>query len=176
MGFILLLIAIVAVIVLFKKSEDKVGVHIPQIHQCNSVRDVVMSVNHARIYPFFTRMNFERAKKFAMQIHPNKVEFEQELQLRELMGMKSYLDVPVQNKYIERIFMTFSKSGLVSSIGIDIRNFDVNMTELMNEMVVKFGRPFSMDNEFIIWREGPMVINICKEGSVSVIDESLFGR
>lgn len=175
MGFILLLIAIVAVIVLFKKSEG-IGVTIPQIHQCNSVRDVVVAVNHARIYPFFTRMNFERAKKLAMQIHPNKVEFEQDLQSRELMGMKSYLDIPIQNKYIERISITFSKSGLVSSIGIDIRNFDVNMKELMNEMVVKFGRPFSIDGEFIIWRDGPMVINICKEGSVNVIDETLFGR
>lgn len=173
MGFILLLIAIVVVIVLFKKSEDKVGVHIPQIYDCSSIKDVVMSINHARMHPFYTRMNFERAKKIAIQIHPN---IEQELQLQELIGMKPYLDIPVQNKYVERVSMTFSKSGLVSSIGIDIKDFDVNMKELMNEMVVKFGRPFSMDNEFIIWREGPMVINICKEGSVSVIDESLFGR
>lgn len=152
------------------------AISIPEIHNVNSIGDIVMAVNHGRICPFFTRMNYIRAKDVAKKIHPNVAEFENTIQIQELMGIKSYFDLPISNNYIERVTIMFSKGGLVSSIGIDIKNFDINMKPLIEEMVVKFGKPTSIDGEFIIWREAFHVINISINGSLSVIDESIFGR
>lgn len=172
MGFIIIVALLVFGIWLVKSLRG----NIPQIHKCKSVKDVVMSINHGRIYPFYTRMNLARAKSAAKAIHPNVTKFEQEMQMYELMGLAPYFSLPVSNDYIERISVMFNKKGLVSSIGIDIKNFDANMKPLVEAMVAKFGKPMSMDNEFIIWRESYMVINISVNGSLSVIDEGLFGK
>ena len=72
MAFVILLIIVVAIIVVLCKTASKNKISTPKIQECANVIDVVMSVNHGRIYPFFTRMNFENAKQIAMQIHPNK--------------------------------------------------------------------------------------------------------
>ena len=147
-----------------------------EIHKATSIKDIVMSVNHGRIYPFYTRMNLTRVKGVVSKINPDTTRFEQDMQMQKLMGIAPFFDMPISNNYIERVSVTLSRKGLVSSIGVDIKNFDINMKPLINEMVVKFGRPCSMDEEFIIWREGYMVINIHKGGSLSVIDESIFGN
>ena len=172
MGIAIVILAVLFFFVMVIKSNNKMK----EVYKSNSIRDIVMSVNHGRIYPFFTGMNLERAKSAAKKAHPNPVEFEQTLQLQELMGIAPYFDIEISNEYIERISVMLNKNGVVSSIGIDIKNFDANITPLINEMANKFGRPISMDNEFIIWREGCMVINISKTGSLNVIDERLFGR
>ena len=172
MGIAIVILAVLFFFVMVIKSNNKMK----EVYKSNCIRDIVMSVNHGRIYPFFTGMNLERAKSAAKKVHPNPVELEQTLQLQELMGVAPYFDIEVSNEYIERISVMLNKNGVVSSIGIDIKNFDVNITPLINEMANKFGRPISMDNEFIIWREGCMVINISKTGSLNIIDERLFGR
>lgn len=177
MGFIII-IAATAVLLYFlcRSPKTNKALNIPEIHKVNSISDIVMSVNHGRIYPFYTRMNLIRAKAEAGKICVDKEEFDSFIQMQEIMGIKPYFDIPVSNSYIERISVMFSNQGLVSSIGIDIKNFDVNMKPLIEEMVVKFGRPTSMSDEFIIWREACMEINIHKKGSLSIIDESIFGR
>lgn len=171
------LIVIIAVAVIFAFAMIlKKRPNIPDINKVSNIRDVVMSVNHGRIYPFFTGMNLKRAEEQARKIHPNANEFDNALQMQNLMGIKPYFDIPVSNKYIERISVMFNNNGIVSSIGADIKDFHINMKPLIEEMLVKFGEPTSMDDEFIIWRENWMVINIHKDGSLSVIDERLFGR
>lgn len=156
------------------KTKNNANPKIPEITKVNSIRDIVLAVNHGRIYPFYTRMNLIRAKNAAKTISPNALEIEQQLQFHEMIGIAPYFDIEVSNNYIERISVTLNKNGLVSSVGINIKNFESNTKSLLDEMVLKFGRPYSMDNEFVIWREGPMVINICRDGSLAVIDETIF--
>lgn len=170
-----LIIIIIAVVTYVWLSSPKNSLTIPEIHKVNSIKDIVMSVNHGRIYPFNTRMNLIRAKEAAKKVCSDITEIESALQMQELMGIAPYFSIPICNDFIERISVHLNKRGLVSSIGVDIKNFDVNMKPLVEEMVVKFGRPTSIDNEFIIWREACMVINIHREGSLNIIDESLLG-
>lgn len=169
-------IILLCIVLYFIFSSGKAKANIPEINRVNSIKDIVMSVNHGRIYPFYTRMNLIRAKNAAKIISPDITRLEQNLQLYELMGVAPYFDLDIQNNYVERISVMLNKNGLVSSISIDIKNFDVNMKPLAEEMAIKFGRPASMSDEFIIWREACMVINLSKNGSLSVIDESIFGR
>lgn len=169
-------IILLCIVLYFIFSSGKAKANIPEINRVNSIKDIVMSVNHGRIYPFYTRMNLIRAKNAAKTISPDITRLEQNLQLYELMGVAPYFDLDIQNNYVERISVMLNKNGLVSSISIDIKNFDVNMKPLAEEMAIKFGRPASMSDEFIIWREACMVINLSKNGSLSVIDESIFGR
>lgn len=169
-------IILLCIVLYFIFSSGKAKANIPEINRVNSIKDIVMSVNHGRIYPFYTRMNLIRAKNAAKIISPDITRLEQNLQLYELMGVAPYFDLDIQNNYVERISVMLNKNGLVSSISIDIKNFDVNMKPLAEEMAIKFGRPASMSDEFIIWREACMVINLSKNGSLSVIDESVFGR
>ena len=171
-----LVIILLCIVLYFIFSSGKAKANIPEINRVNSIKDIVMSVNHGRIYPFYTRMNLIRAKNAAKTISPDITRLEQNLQLYELMGVAPYFDLDIQNNYVERISVMLNKNGLVSSISIDIKNFDVNMKPLAEEMAIKFGRPASMSDEFIIWREACMVINLSKNGSLSVIDESIFGR
>lgn len=182
LGIVIVVVAVTffLVMVYVKHRSGVQGKHIRrgirEIHRCESIRDIVMSVNHGRVYPFYTRMGFVNAKNAAMKMHSNPEAFEADLQMWELMGLAPYFDLPVSNEYIERVSVSFNNRGLVSSIGINIKNFDKNLKPLVGEMVAKFGRPISVDDEFIIWREGAMVVNIHKEGSLSVIDENVFGR
>lgn len=179
LGIVIIVVAVTFFLVMvFKHRSDVQGKKHPkrfrEIHRCESIIDIVMSVNHGRVYPFYTRMGFVNAKNAAMKMHSNPDAFEADLQMRELMGLAPYFDLPVSNEYIERVSVSFNNRGLVSSIGIDMKNFDKNLKPLVGEMVAKFGRPISVDDEFIIWREGTMVVNIHKEGSLNVIDENVL--
>ena len=174
------IIVIIAGAILFviamlpKKKKATMPLNIPDIHKVNSLQDVVMSVNHGRIYPYFTGMSIEKAQKIANDVHPNPTALNQTLQMQELMGIKMFFDVPISNKYIERVSVHLNNNRIISSISIDIKDFHINKKPLTEEMTLKFGKPMSMDNEFIIWRDGWMVVNIHKEGSLCVIDEKLY--
>lgn len=169
-------IIIIIALLIVLHSVWRTNKRIPEIHKVNSIKEIVMSVNHGRIYPFHTRMNLIRAKDAAKKILPNISKIENTLQTQEMMGISPYFDLIISNNYIERVSVRCNRKGLVSSISIDIRNFNVNMKPLVEEMVAKFGKPTSMDNEFIIWREACMVIDISSNGSLSVIDESIFEK
>ena len=166
--------AILFIIVMLLKKKAAMPFNIPDIHKVNSLQDVVVSVNHGRIHPYFTGMSIERAQKIAKDVHPNPTALSQTLQMQELMGIKMYFDVPISNKYIERVSVHLNNNRVISSISIDIKDFHINMKPLIEEMTLKFGKPMSMDNEFIIWRDGWMVVNIHKGGSLCVIDEKLY--
>ena len=147
-----------------------------EIQDSDSIKDIIMSVNLGGIRPYKTGMGYEQAKGIALKLIADPTTFENNMQLQELMGITPYIHIDIDNKYIERISVNFNKDRVVSAIGIDIKDFHINMKPLVEEMTAKFGKPTSMDNEFIIWRSEWRVINIHKEGSLSVIDERLWAR
>ena len=173
MGFILLLIAIVAVIVLFKKSEDKVGVHIPQIYDCSSIKDVVMSINHGRVYPFFTRMNLERVKNIVKKKGINVTDFENNLHLQELMGRVRGVHVPLPNNVLVKdMYLNLNKKQIVSSITINISSLD--FVELVEQMLLKFGEPISVNRQLMVWQDTYMTISLDSINKyITVMDERL---
>lgn len=123
------IIVIIAGAILFviamlpKKKKATMPLNIPDIHKVNSLQDVVMSVNHGRIYPYFTGMSIEKAQKIANDVHPNPTALNQTLQMQELMGIKMFFDVPISNKYIERVSVHLNNNRIISSISIDIKDW-----------------------------------------------------
>lgn len=157
-------------------QKKTVPFKIPEIDKAKSISDIVMSLNHGRVYPYSTGMSIERVRGIIKDNNLNTSNFDNHLQFYQMIGVTPCVEVPqMQNDFVERITIT-TKDNVVSSIGVDIKNFDKNMKPLVEEIALKFGNPTSMDNEFIIWREGCMVVNVCKNGSLAVIDERLFGN
>lgn len=175
---VICVIAICAVVVIIVKGIQNPAnnINIPQIHKCESIRDMVMSINHGRIYPYFTGMNLERVKNIVRQNYQDTTYFDNYTQIGELMGYMPIVDLPqCENYFIERITLGFNKQMIVSSITIKIKNYDYHRMDIIEEMVLKFGKPFSSDLEFVIWRDGWMVINLDRhDKSISIIDERLF--
>ena len=173
MGFILLLIAIVAVGFLFKQTKGMVDKTIPQIYNCTNIRDLVMSINHGRVYPFFTGMNLERVKSIVRKTGINVADFENDLHLQELMGRIRGIDVPLSsNVLVNDIYLHLNKKQIVSSITIDISNFD--FTILVEQMLLKFGKPESVNKQLMVWRDTYMTISLDSINKyINVMDERL---
>ena len=158
-----------------KKGEKKRAIGIKKINEAESIKDIVMSVNYGRIYPFYTRRKIKSIVQDAMKMHTNPTQFEQNVQMQEMIGGLRSLNMPIINDYVESVSVNGNKDGLVRSVTIKIKNFETNIIPLFEEMVVKFGKPMSISKEFIIWRESFMVINIYLiDGSLSVLDENMF--
>lgn len=168
--FIAILIAIVIIAIFIFKPR------IPKIYECDSIYDIVMSVNHGRIYPYYTGMSYKKAKQITRNVHPDATGFDQMMDMYEIIGTAPYLDLPVSSRYIERISVMVNNDGIVSSVSMHLSDPNAHMEMLVKCMVSKFGRPLSIDGEFIIWREGKREISIHNQGSLSVIDDRFFGR
>lgn len=168
-------IGIITVYFINRAEQRKlVEQYMREIHKCESIEGIVMAVNHGRVYPFFTGMSLAKVKSIVKNCHPNVGEFDERMQLCEFMGLTPFVDLPTpQNKFIKNVSVHINKNNIASTIIIHIKNFDLNFERLSEEMVLKFGRPTSVSSEFIIWREGTMVINITHSGSIMVLDERL---
>lgn len=170
----IIVIAVVALLVLFFIGR-KTKINIPEIHKCNTLSEIVMLINHGRVYPYFTGMSLKQVKRIVKRSYGDTNALDRALQMHELTGYIPSIDLPDSpSEVIDRISIGFNRGKVVSSISIDIKNFNANKTELIKLMAMKFGRPMSMDDMFIIWRDGCMVVNIHKEGSLNIIDERFF--
>lgn len=178
-GFLLLIACIAWVIIKIAKNKDNkpASIRIPEIQNSSSIRDVVMAVNHGRVYPYTTGMTLEQVKKIVLRSYQNTAQFESSLQMYELIGYMPSIDLPsTPNRFIGRISMNLNRNKVISAITINIRDFQMNKEYLVEQMFMKFGKPISIDRQFMIWREQYMVINIdATNGSISVINERLFG-
>lgn len=172
---VIVILGIIAVCFINHAERRKlVEQYMREIHKCESIEDIVMAVNHGRVYPFFTGMSLAKVKSIVKNCHPNVGEFDETMQLFEFMGLTPYVDLPTpQNKFIKNVSVRINKDNIASTIVIHIKNFDLNFKRLSEDMVLKFGRPASVSSEFIIWREGTMVISITHSGSIMVLDERL---
>lgn len=142
-----------------------------------NLRNVVMSLNYGKIYPYSTGISLKQIKQMVKQRYKDTTKFDNHIQMCELIGITSFVDLPeTPNNIVGRISLHFNRNNEVRSITIDIKNFEEKLQSLLNEMCLKFGNPASIDSRFIIWREKYMVINIDKEnGSISVLDERQYG-
>lgn len=171
MGILIGIAIAIAIVVLLAKLGGST-----EIQKSNSIKDIVKAINHGRIHPYYTGMKLNDVVYAVNHIYPNTSEFRQELDMYKLIGRIPAIDLPHHpNPYIDRISIGFNRSNIVSSISIYIKDFEKNKEGLIREMATKFGRPMSSDGQFIIWRDRHRVINISYNGSISVIDEDLFG-
>lgn len=89
---ILIAIIIIAAAILFSKP------HIPEIDKCDSIEDIVMSINHGRVHPFHTGMNLEQVKNIVKKSCHKTTEFENSLHLQELMGSVRGVAIPLTSQ------------------------------------------------------------------------------
>lgn len=180
MGFIILLACIVWVIIKCTKDgrNKTASIKIPEIQNVCSIRDIVMAVNHGRIYPYNTGMTLDQVKKIVKRSYQDTAGFENNLLMYELIGYIPSIDLPsTTNRFIDRVSINLNRNQIVSAITVNIGDYQANKDHLVKQMILKFGKPISVDRQFMIWRERHMVINIdAINGSVSVINEQLFGR
>ena len=171
MGVIaVIVIAIVAFAFLAKSGMDT------EIQKSVSINDIVKAISHGRVHPYHTGMSLNDVKYTVRRLHSNIDEFESHLSMYELIGRVPSVKIPeFPSAYIERINLSFNRDNKVYSITIHLKDFNANTKELLKELSVKLGKPMSVSNEFIIWRNSNLVINVSKEGSISVIDERLMG-
>lgn len=182
MGAIVIItcVAFVLIIVLISiicgDNKNKTNLNMLEIHKCNSIRDIVMAINCGRIYPYFTGMNLTQVVKIIKQNYNDTTNLENHIQLCEMIGFLPSIDLPeAPNAFINRISIGFNRNKVASSITIDIKNFQLNKTDLVEQMILKFGKPMSIDRQFMIWRDAHMIVNIdATNGCISVIDERIF--
>lgn len=175
----LIVISLIVVFVKTYKDERGKALHMPKIHECFTLNELVMAINHGRVYPYYTGMTIEQVRKIVTYNHENTREFENNFHLCSLMGVSPIIELPkfINEHLIKNVSMYPNKRGLISSITIDIEDFESKQGELLAYMFVKFGQPASINGQFIIWRERFMVINVDNgSGSISVIDERLFNN
>ena len=166
---IVIVIAVIIVCFLAKTGMDT------EIQKSTSIKDIVAAISHGRVHPYYTGMNLNDVKYTVKRLHSNVEEFESNLSMYELIGIVPSVEIPkFPSAYIERISLGLNRDKKVDSITIEIKNLDANLKELLKELSAKLGKPMSVSNEFIIWRNRHMVINISKEGTINVIDESLM--
>lgn len=172
---IILSVALVVYVSGNRASKGSAKMRLPEIQNCNNITDIVMSVNQGRIYPYFTGMSFDQVKRVVKSSHRNFTDWENKVQLYELIGYMPSVDLPDVSRLINRTSIHLTKTKVVSAITIEIKDFQQNKTKLIEEMILKFGKPTSIDRQFMIWREGYMVVNIdATNGCISVINEKLF--
>jgi hypothetical protein len=170
MGFIIFLIAVVVICILAKSGMST------EIQKSKSIKDIVQAISYGRVHPYYTGMSLNDVKYTVRRLHTNTEEFESHLSMYELIGRVPSVEIPkFPSVYIERINLGFNRNNKVYSITIYIKNSNTNTKELLKEVSEKLGKPMSVSNEFVIWRNGNLVINVSKEGSISVIDEKLMG-
>lgn len=164
-----IIIAVIAFALLAKSGMDT------EIQKSSSIKDIVKAISYGRVHPYYTGMSLNDVKYTVKRLHTNIDKFESDLSIYELMGRVPAVDIPsFPNSYIERISLSINKSYNVDAITIYIKNFNVNVDETLIELSKKFGNPTSVSGEFIIWRNRHLVISVHKEGSISIIDESLM--
>lgn len=151
---------------------------IKKINECEYIAEIVQSINHGRVYPYFTGMSLRQVKKIVRESYVDTTEFDNYLQISELIGYVPGIDLPrTLNNHIDGVSMLLTRANTISSITIKIKNYAINKDAIMENMVGKFGKPTSVSKEFIIWKEGHMTIDIhLKNGTISVIDGNLLGR
>lgn len=169
------IIVTIVIVVIMISVLAKLGMA-TEIQKSTSIKDIVAAISHGRVHPYYTGMSLNDVKYTVKRLHPNTDEFENHLSMYELIGRVPYVDIPkFLSAYIETISLSFNRDNKVYSITIYIKNFDTHTGELLKELSAKFGKPTSVDGEFITWRNQHMVIDVHREGSISVIDERLMG-
>ena len=173
MGVLLILIAIVIIASIIYFSSKGKSSSIPEITNVSSIRDVVMAVNYGRIYPFFTRMNLERVKGVVGKSGVDTVAFENSLHLQELIGNVRGVQIPLLNDaFVSDIYVSFNKNQVVSSITINISK--IEFSTLVEQMLLKFGKPISINKQLMVWRDGYMTISLDSTNKyINVMDETL---
>lgn len=148
-----------------------------EIQRCNNIRGIVRAINFGKVFPYRTGMSLKEAKWIAKRLHIETTDFENQLYMYGIFGRIPNIDLPrVPNDYIEKINLDLNRFNIVCAITIHIKNFNNNKAMLIDEMTNKFGKPTSMDNEFIIWRKMNLVINVHIQGTITVMDEMLMGH
>ena len=159
-----------------KEKSNKQGIYIPEINKVNSVRDLVMSINHGRAYPFYTGMSLGRIKDVVKQSCLNYTEFEQELDMQEIIGCVRGARVPLPSTtLVKDVYLHLNRNKVVSSITIDISNFE--FVALVELMLVKFGDPISVSGQLMVWRDTCMTISLDSINKyINIMDERLPNR
>ena len=146
-----------------------------EIQKCKSIESLVLAIDYGRAYPYKTGMSLNDVEYIVKKLYPNTDEFEKKLEMYKLFGRVPSLDLPdSSNAYIERITISFNKDNRVDSIAIGVKNFDINLRELLKELKSKFSNPMSADKEFIVWRNYNQVISVHSAGTIYIIDENLM--
>ena len=144
------------------------------ILSCNSIWEIVGSIGYGRVYPSHTGMRVEEVKKLLEKEHRCAPEFYETFSMCEMMGFFMSLPLPTPPcDGVEEVRVHVNKGKRVNAFSISLRD-GYTKTEAMRGLNQKFGRPFSHDWEFTIWRQKYMVISINHESnSIYIIDERL---
>lgn len=146
---------------------------IKEIDRCESIGDIVMAVNHGRVYPYFTGMGIEQVKKTVRQYHSDTTEFDNILHLQELMGNIRGVKTPLSsNALVNEVYLHLNKDKIVSSITMDISSLD--FVSLVEQMLLKFGEPASLNSQIMVWRDSYMTISLDSVNKfLNIMDERL---
>ena len=174
MGAVIVITIIAIASILLFMSNNKP--EIPEITKANSVKDIVMSINHGRIYPFYTRMNLERVKEAVRKLDIDTTDFDNSVHLQKLMGRVRGVHIPIpHNALVSDVYCSFNQNQVVSSITINISKLD--FATLVEQMLTKFGDPISVNSQLMVWRESYMTISLDSVNKyINVMDERLPSR
>lgn len=156
-----------------KKRDAEVKPITFEIQRAHTLSEMVASINYGRVFPYYIGMNFAEVKNSVGLLYPlsHSVEFKKALQNYELTaGINQYISLPIQNPYIDDVFLEFNENNVVSSITIVIKDFEKNATQLKELMCAKFGTHTPSNGRYIIWSDLRMVIRIDEiDGCIEVV-------
>ena len=177
MGIVLVIGAVVLLCILFAsiKPSDIDEINCKRVHECKNIHELVSSIGYGRVYPYYTSMPIDEVRKIIVRDNKGIVEFESSVEFNRITGGLGGIALPTPEcNDIKDVRARLSRNGVISAITIELKDEPAKWTAYMH-LTQKFGNPLTNSNEFAIWRNRNMVIDIdYNNNSINIIDERLL--